>query len=228
MEVKPPVETIPTTEPTGAPETLTYKPELNLALDQAEKKPYRRKWIVDAPSITVGAASDGTIFTNTSLIFSDLLGDHRIFVAANTVSSYGALDVTYLNMKRRFQWGGEAFDYRDYYLASVGGQAVRERQASRQTGAFVFGHYPLNRYYRLEGTTGFISSAFTYPYVSLNGLVDFSSVSDNYAIGSVGLSGDTTRYKSFGPYHGKRFELNVLRAQEMSGDSGSITAPTCT
>ena len=188
MPVKAPIETVQVEQASGAPETLAYKPELNLALDDSEKKKYKRKWSVDAPSIALGVANDGTVFTDSTIIFSDLLGDYRIFLRLNSIASYSNLNVLYLDLKKRLQWGANVFDFRDYYLAAFSDGALRTRQATRQTGAFAYAQYPLNRHYRLEGQAGYLSRSITLPFLDQQtGFIDFVSLGDSFAVSSLGM-----------------------------------------
>jgi hypothetical protein len=83
--------------------------------------------------------------------------------------------------------------------------------------------YPINRYYRVEGQTGYLSRSQSFPFVNAFNQVEFDTFSDSYLLASLGLSGDTTRFKEFGAYNGKRFNLNIARGQQVSGDTGSFT-----
>jgi len=223
-DLKTPLETIPAGEMAAALDATPFKPPLALTSDAAEKHPYDKlRWNVDAPSIAVGVADDGTIFTDTTIIFSDLLGDHRVGVQATSVSTYANMEVMYLNLKRRLQWGAQVLDYRDYYVAQTTSGDERINQSSRTTAALAAAQYPLNRYYRFEGEAGYLERRLDYPVLDVQGNLSFESFSDGFVIARVGFSGDTTRFKEFGPLHGKRFQLNVLRGANVSGDTGSFT-----
>ena len=218
-----PLATQPAEPPTGAPEVIAYEPELKLSLDESEKRPYKKKWAVDAPSVTLGVASDGTVFTDSHVVFSDLLGDYRIQLNLNSVSTYANIDALFLNLKQRLQWGAEVFDYRDYYTVSDISSSERIKQASRATGATAYAQYPLNRYYRLQSQLGYVSRSQSVPFVDQRNQLDFATFSDSFILANLGLSGDTTRFKEFGAYSGKRFELSVTRAAQLTGDTGSFT-----
>src|SRR5262249_37634425 len=162
----------------GAPEVVAYQPELNLSLDESEKRPYKKKWSVDAPSVTLGAASDGTIFTDSHIVFSDLLGDYRILLNLNSVSTYANIDALFLNLKPRLHWGAEVFDYRDYYVVSGLNTNERVRETYRATGATLSAQYPLNRYYRLEGAAGYLDRFQALPFVNQFNQLEFDSFRD--------------------------------------------------
>jgi hypothetical protein len=48
---------------------------------------------------------------------------------------------------------------------------------------------------------------------------NFASVDDTYATFELGIVGDTTRYQSFGPFQGKRFNASIRYWPQISGDS---------
>jgi Tol biopolymer transport system component len=225
MDLKEPLETIPGDQ---APETVDvepFKPPLPLVADASEKKPYKLRWNVDAPNITIGAADDGTIFSNTDIQFTDLLGDHRIGIRLASVDEFSNLNVRYLNLKRRVHWGARVFDNRDFFLADFEDGTTRERRFSRFTGLEGVAHYPFNRYYRVESGLGYLQRRLDLPvFDPKKARTTFESFDDDYAIGSLGFSGDTTRFKSFGAFHGKRFQVTALRAENISGDSGSFNS----
>src|SRR5262249_38058831 len=137
------------TSATGAPEAEPFEPPLKLKAEPATSKKYKLRWDLEAPSISVGVADDGTFLSNVGLAFSDLLGDHRVGVQFYSVSDFSNFLVTYTNVKHRTRWGTTVFDLRNYYL-STDGFHVDRKQAQRNTGAQFFVQYPFSRYYRLD------------------------------------------------------------------------------
>jgi outer membrane protein assembly factor BamA len=72
---------------------------------------------------------------------------------------------------------------------------------------------------------GFFQRSYDIPYpviTSQGGIAvvetRFQTFKEQYPLFSVSLSGDTTRFKEFGPYHGKRFEITSEYAPSVSGD----------
>jgi len=223
MDLRTPVETLDG-EPPDVAELAPFVPPLQLTADEAEKSPYKLKWSIDVPQIVLGVADDGTVFTDTDITFTDLLGDHRIHATLTSVSTFANIQVQYLNLKNRLHWGAAAQDYRDYYTAGGAAGTARLRRASRFTGGNMLASYPFTRYTRVEGTAGAFSRTLDIPsFDPQTGALEFSNVNDVYATASLGLVGDTTRFREFGPYHGRRFDLTVLRGQQISGDTGSYT-----
>lgn len=196
-------------------EAEPFEPPLTLRVDEPSKRPYKLQWDVEAPFVSVGVADDGTFLTNAAVQFSDLLGNHRIRIDAYSVSDFANYQVSYFNLKRRFIWGAQLFDFRDYFLDS---DFDREEEY-RVTGASTFIQYPFSRHYRVEGSIGFIDSSQTFVVFDpdRNAFV-FEDFDDQLATAGIAFTGDTTRYQSFGPYQGKRFRFSAVFGKELSGD----------
>ena len=196
-----------------------FEPELQLKIDEDQKAPYKVKWDVDTPSIAIGVANDGTLLTNIGIQFTDLMGDQRAMIQAGSVSTFASYGASYLNLKRRFNWGANAFDFRDYFIDASTGQRL-ERQ-NQQTGVNVFIQYPFNRYYRTEVSVGFLDRGYNqYLGANENGNPSFAELEDQLATVNVKFVGDTVRYQSFGAFQGKRFNIGVFYGEELGGDLG--------
>ena len=100
-------------QPPSAPVTNleggTFEPPLRLRVDEEKKRPYKVKWDIESPSITVGVANDGTFLSNTAIQFSDLLGDQRVQLLVETVSQYSNILANYVNLKKRVSTGAPQF-----------------------------------------------------------------------------------------------------------------------
>lgn len=185
------------------------------------KGKYRLNWDVDIPNFTVGVADDGSLLSDVSVRFTDLLGNQRIGVRSFTVSDLTNFEFSYLNLTGRWDWGVEVTDYRAFYRSASGED--RRLRYSALTGRMA---YPFNRYYRFEAGAGFAHRQMERPVVSLDSpTAVFSEVSDNYPVVELGLVGDTLRYQSFGPYQGQRFRVGAAAYWFTGGDSerGSVT-----
>ncbi len=206
----------------GAPEAVPFEPPLNLKVDVATIQPYKLKWDLEAPSISIGVANDGTFLSNVVLQFADLLGDHRIGVQYYSVATFSNFVATYANFKHRNRFGVTAFDLRDYYLSS-GGFGGDSRQSQRNSGAQFFAEFPINRYYRIDAAVTASDTSqdiFARPSFDANGFVvaNFKTVNDRFLTFQTSVVGDTTRFQSFGPFQGKRFELGVTYGLNLGGD----------
>jgi WD40 repeat protein len=202
----------------GAPEAAPFEPPLKLKADAATAKPYKLRWDLEAPSISVGVADDGTFLSNVGLQFSDLLGDHRVGLQYYSVSDFSNFLVTYTSIKHRTHWGATVFDLRDYFLTSNGFTVQRE-QTQRNTGLQFFLQYPFSRYYRIDAAvTGTDSSQDVFVGNDVNGVPHFQSSNDRFLLFQPSFVGDTTRYQSFGAFQGKRFEAGVTYGYNLGGD----------
>jgi len=207
----------------GAPEAAPFEPPLKLKADAATATKYKLRWDLEAPSVTVGVANDGTFLSNVALNFSDLLGDQRIGLQYYSIASYSNFIVSYLNVKHRTPWGASVFDLRDYYLSSDGFNLDR-RQAQRSTGAQMFVQFPFNRYYRFDASVSAIDTTQDiFNGYDFNGAPVFFSSHDRFIMLRPAVVGDTTRYQSFGPFQGHRFEIGATYGINIGGDiAGNI------
>jgi WD40 repeat protein len=202
-------------------ELRPFQPPLKLALDDDKKKRYEKlRWHVEnAPSVLVGVANDGTVLSNAQVLFSDLLGDRRIFLDFTSVSTFSNFSFLYLNLKNRWNWNVFAQDFRDYFVSQslVSGNVFRSRQFSSFTGAGAEVSYPFNRYYRVGASAGAYRSTLNEPvFNTTTGGTDFVSISQMYPFVGWSLDGDTTRFKEFGAFHGQRFGFSQFYAPTVS------------
>ncbi|OLE67088.1 MAG: hypothetical protein AUG09_04280, partial [Acidobacteria bacterium 13_1_20CM_2_68_7] len=203
-------------------EIQPFQPPLQLSLDDDKRKKYDklRFHVESAPSVLVGVADDGTVLSNAQILMSDLLGDHRMFFSFQSVSTFSNFYYSYFNLKHRWNWSTFATDYRDFYIVQAlsSGATLRSRQFSRFTGAGAEIAYPFNRYYRIGASAGYFDRSIDRPFGvnSVTFQTEFASLSESFPQVGWNLSGDTTRYKEFGPYHGQRFELDQDWAPTLS------------
>ncbi|NJN63771.1 MAG: hypothetical protein HC882_02080 [Acidobacteria bacterium] len=197
-----------------------FSPPLSLGIDEERKKPYKVEWNLDAPSLTVGITDDGTFLGETSLVFSDLLGDQRAVLRIFAYGAFSNYEATYFNLKRRLKWGARVYDYRDYYLFIDNTGNVESERATRFTSATAFALYPLNRYWRVEGSAGYAQRRQDYPLADpQTGQIFFERFSDDFPIVGIDLVADTVRYQNFGAYHGYQMRLGLEGQFYTSGDN---------
>jgi len=208
-----------------------FEPPLRLSLDEAAKKKYDKIHfhLENAPSVLVGVADDGTLLGNATVMLSDLLGDQRLFFDLQTVSTYSNFYFQYLNLKRRLNYGAFFRDYRDYYVvqSALTGDVVQTRQSSSVTGAGFNISYPINRFYRIGGSSGYFKRSIDRPYATPTG-TEYASLDEQFPYVGWSLNGDTTRFKNFGPYHGQRFQISQQWAPSMSASGDTdffVTGP---
>jgi WD40-like Beta Propeller Repeat len=217
-DVKKPFKVLPDLNPAPAPAgpqtTAKYVPAIEVHIDPEKiQKKASKKLFIDDAGVTAGVNSDQTFVSNTYLSFSDNLGNRRFTALLQSVSTYSNVDLSYVNLTKRFQYGVEAFDTRLYYVTNpealtTPGVKPDTRQYLRQTGAVALGLYPLDRYHRFETSVGYISRSEDIPIaLDNNGNVVFSTYKDNFPYVSLGFVGDTTLYSNIGPLEGRRYSL---------------------
>ncbi|HXI02200.1 MAG TPA: hypothetical protein VNI57_03400 [Candidatus Saccharimonadales bacterium] len=203
-------------------EIKPFEPPLRLTVDNDEKKSkIQRTYHVEAaPTIGIGLASDGTVFGNATLLFSDLLGDRNFWVNVQTVADFQNLDLGYVNLSRRLRYQYHVYDFRDFLIVPTSSSTYSRVQADRFTGGDVGVSYPLNRYYRIQGTLGVMSrnaldsGLFTIDDPNTRkkddfAFLNFNTLRSTNAVVGFDLVGDTVKYNPFGPWDGKRFRLGV-------------------
>jgi hypothetical protein len=200
----------------GAQPGAHYTPAIEVAIDpeKIQTKPSHKLYI-DTANLAAGVASDGTFFSDSSLIFSDNLGD-RLFVAQlQSISTFTDFNFSYLNLRNRFRTGVSLFDTREYFIGTEfnpsTGAFSRGQRFLRETGLVGLGSYPLDRYHRFDGTLGFISRSLDQPFFITNAdgsqAVLFQSRRDNAPTASIGFTGDTALDTEIGALAGHRYTI---------------------
>ncbi|MDH3628370.1 MAG: hypothetical protein OEV00_09620 [Acidobacteriota bacterium] len=204
-------------------EAEPFVPELQLSVDENKKAPYKLKWDLEAPGFGVGVTGDGTFLADATIQFTDLLGNHRISIGAQSVANFASYNATYVNRRNRYNWGGQVYDFRDFFVDQSTGERI-ERQYS-QTGATAFIQYPVSRHFRVETSGGYLNASLNrLAQNSMTGQFGFIEQDDSFAMVEAAITHDTARYQGFGPFQGQRFRLDVRQGFHLSGDSdGDLT-----
>ena len=208
-----------------SPEAEEFEPPLKLKIDETEKSRYaKKKWDVDGtPQVIFGVADDGTFVSRSTIQFSDLLGDYRHYLRLDSVSSFTNIDYAFINLKHRGNWIIHAFDDRDFFLVADGSGGADRKQEQRTTGAEVVYQYPFSLYHRISFSGGLFDRSQDLPFLLTQpsgGLsLEFISSDQRFPLVGMGFTGDTTRFRSGEPYHGRRYNLRVQWAPVVSGDT---------
>lgn len=235
MELEKPIESfLAKVEPR---EELPKKPgpTLTYVLKDVEKqKKAQRKFFLE--DIYAGGAAItsqwGTyVITDLYLRFSDMLGDQRFQMSISTYGSWWkSIGFTYLNLENRLNYMFSVFDQR-YYLYppwSVFGQQkppdVLRYLSIEYLGGNMGFLYPLDKFHRIEFRTSLINREFnipTYFYTEAadpdtKRLVSKFFNSGKYISFGAAYVGDTTLYKNFGPFAGRKYRLDVEYALPFS------------
>jgi Tol biopolymer transport system component len=199
-------------------EAEPFEPPLTLRVDEMLKKPYKLKWDIESPFLTVGVSNDGTVLANAAVQFADLLGNHRIQISIATVADFASYVGSYQNYKHRYTWGTTLFDLRTFFLRGTGLGDLSRDQGSRTTGGNLFVHYPFNRNFRLETTFGLVDNEQAFATRQANGAVGFEDFGDTFATVNAAIVGDTVRYQRFGAFQGRRLRVGTFYGKHLDGD----------
>jgi len=195
--------------------TAGFVPAVEVAVDPEKLSRPKFKMFLDNAQVLAGINSDQTFVSQVLLSFSDYLGDRRAFFQFDSVSTFSNFRIGYFNIAKRFQWGLQLYDDREYFYGYnyQTGDYTRDQRISKNTGLSVNGYYPISRYTRLEANVGFLSRSLDVPLLITNNdgtqAVVYEPRTDNVPTVGVGYSYDTTRYASFGPQGGKRLDVNM-------------------
>ena len=199
-------------------EAEPFQSSLQLRVDEDKKADYKIRWDIEAPSVSVGVADDGTFLSDASIGFTDLLGNHRFNINFASVSDFTNYRLAYTNFKNRYNWGAVASDYRDYFVEQTQGVRLKRRYAETSLqGLF---EYPFSRNYRFSLSGGLLNSSFNNPILQQNGEVFFIESEDTLGLVTAAIVGDTTRFHPQfpGPFQGKRFRIAATYGPHISGD----------
>jgi len=200
--------------------------------------PARYRWRLAPEAIQIGglAASSYGFAGSTQLLFSDFLGDHSLYLAAdilsNAIADANAL-VQYSVLSHRLDWNVAAFHFKNYFDSQVTslGEQLNNAQlfSERAFGGSLGWVYPFDRFRRIEAryTQMFVEEEF------FQRRLDGSVVSANREYRSVSsptfsLVGDNSLMGSSGPVNGGRWNFtyspafawfpNGLEFQTVTGD----------
>jgi Tol biopolymer transport system component len=202
-----------------------YTPALSVEVAPDKIAPHDRVgklFVTSRPPVDVVLSTDGSIYGGSALAFSDILGERTFAVTAYQVRDFQSFDLAFLNQHRRFQWMVRAFKYAYFYYPyayyydptlwsfATTADAIMTREIKGATAA---GFFPLNKYYRLEASFGFLNYSEDTTYGQQSGLIADTSgyfVNGSMLMAGFSLTGETTLFKSpYGPAAGHTFQLSV-------------------
>lgn len=231
--LEPPGETTEAELPPG--ELAVFEPPIVVTIDEEKKGSYSPwKLTVDDASVNVGVTDDQLLVSRSQIVFSDLLGDRRLFADFASVASFSDFNIALYDLSNRWQWGVSLFDTRTFFLGferlefDDGFRVERSRLAYRQSGAQVSLTYPFSFQRRFEIGTGYILRKIDFQ----NFVVDSNTGAiiptvepreDDFPFLSASLVGDSTINSDWGPVTGRRWRLQAFYAPDFD-DSGTLTS----
>ncbi|HUF89494.1 MAG TPA: BamA/TamA family outer membrane protein [Gemmatimonadota bacterium] len=229
--------------PRGAPETvaLSVDPELpgwyweDLLPEPGKyvQRDYERQFGLDFASGALAFAEDGSRGQGAQMFFSDLMGDHLIIAQVNAQQGRtnifsgftGAL--TYVNLKKRVNWGVGAYRLRSFFRSLLGaefdrrgfgqeGIGVRNDFFEERWGATGLVSYPISKFQRVETEVSFERNNLTELPTDFNEIGDIFLRDAWLTIGSLGYVFDNTLWGAVGPVDGQRVNLTVSSVVNLS------------
>jgi hypothetical protein len=224
-----------------SPESIpSFRPRLTLDIDNKKIEPYKgikNLYVAQRPPLDLIASTDGSIYGGAALAFGDLLGDHNFRVMIYQARGFRSYFFSYLNQKHRLQFMPNIYEYTTFFYPSYAyfdpglssrltyQDAISYRKI---TGANISFYYPLDRYLRLEGNTGFYryEESFLNPYqINRYGNSGYQYFwNGNVFSLSLSLIGETTRFSPYyGPRAGHTFRLSLSQSLPVAEDFFSNT-----
>ncbi|HYO46399.1 MAG TPA: BamA/TamA family outer membrane protein [Gemmatimonadota bacterium] len=231
--------------PADAPETvaLSVDPEVpgwkwEDVLPEAGKyvqRDYEREFGLDFASGALAFAEDGSRGQGAQMFFSDLMGDHLIVAQVNAQQGRtnifsgftGAL--TYVNLKKRLNWGVGAYRLRSFFTSLLGSEFDRPASAEgigirndffeERWGAVGMLSYPISKFQRVETDVSFERNNLTELPNDLDNLDGLFLRDAWLTIGSLGYVYDNSLWGPVGPVDGQRVNVTVSSVVNVT-DSG--------
>lgn len=197
-------------------EEVNQKPvELAENTYQDDKGNYkvRRYKLKFSPDIVTGSAGYDVFFGfsgYTAFAFSDLLGDHKIFLNLNLVSDLknSSLSLFYINLKKRFNWGIGGY-HQAWFFRNLG----NDFQRYRNYGINFLLAYPFSKFNRLEFNVNWYNVVLEY--------LTFPIPSERITtiLPSVSYVHDTVLWGFTGPVDGSRYAVSYLASPKYTSES---------
>lgn len=229
--------------PAGVPETvaLSVDPEVPEwkwedilpEAGQYVQRDYEREFGLDFASGALAFAEDGSRGQGAQMFFSDLMGDHLIVAQVNAQQGRtnifsgftGAL--TYVNLKKRLNWGVGAYRLRSFFTSLLGaefdrqgfgqeGIGVRNDFFEERWGATGLLSYPISKFQRIESEVSFERNNLTEIPNDLDDIEDIFLRDAWLTIGSLGYVYDNSLWGPVGPVDGQRVNLTVSSVMNVS------------
>lgn len=203
--------------------TLLKDPTIGLPQDTTafKSRKYKVKFqpdLIAQPS--VGFASGVGAFGASQLAFSDLMGDHNLYIAASVFGSITDSDLffTYLNRKGRWNWAASAFQFRSDFASlstSTGRSDDLLFRSDIYRGGQLTASYPFSRFRRLElsvNATHITRREARFDFFDPTPEIVDELGSENYLAPSMGYAFDTSFFGSTGPVGGARRRFDIQKA----------------
>ena len=203
-----------------------------LVRDNVRKKGrFEGMQLAGRPPLNLGVSNSGTVYGNTQVTFTDIVGDKEVSFYAESVAQYRTTALTYVNLERRLQYALQGFSQDFFYYGadiqasgalydpSIAPFISRDLAESvrKQRGGTAFLIYPFNRYNRVEFFSGYMHMSEGYTNQALQDqAVQYQidqygqSLFRNGHMIPLGVSfiNETTIFREYGPVAGSALKFS--------------------
>jgi Tol biopolymer transport system component len=212
-----------TTQPTAKlKEPAKFKLKDNVAEDGSLRvNRYKIKFSPDIIYSNVSYSSFYGVQGIAQMAFSDMLGNHRIYIATSLVLDLKNSDYAfaYYYLPKRIDYGFEGYHSARFLLIDVAPDSsqVLNLYRYRTYGATLNASYPINKFNRIDG-------GLTFNTLSKENLDDPNEPPQrlNYLVPIVSFVHDNTLFGYTAPIRGKRFNLTALGTPKIGADGVSF------
>ncbi len=196
-----------------------YEKKVKFIIDKAKIRKYKKfEGIVVSglPSVGFAVATDGTTYGGAYLNFSDTLNNENISLTAYSVMNFKNYYLSYVNLGHRLNYGIELFSNTYFYYLPYqywaaefyGYYSYKNALATRKIlGATFSGIYPLNKFHRISLNLGLYYQKEELYYLTMENS-NRNPFFSGYSIPlNITLTGETTAFRSYGPYEGYTYNL---------------------
>mgnify|MGYP006278754629 CR=1 FL=1 len=199
--------------------------------DVGVTRPYETRFTPDWMSGGVGYSSGYGLSGGAQIAVSDILGNHRFYIATDFFSSIESSNfyVLYENLARRPNLSVGVYNFKEYYYSERTrlGEDLGEKRyfTERSYGLSLGASYPFSRFTRLEFDVSALTVDRRFAEELETGEIELTdeSVKRSLFIPSLRLVNDTTLWGSVGPVSGGRSSLSVSKSWESGGDFTYLT-----
>ena len=157
------------------------------------------------------------------LAFSDILGNHRIYVSTSLVLDLKNSDYAfaYYYLPKRIDYGIEVYHSARFLLINNADNTMQNLYRSRQYGGTISASYPITKFNRIDG-------ALSYTHVTKENLDDPTIVSQNldFVLPIFSYIFDNSLWGYTAPVRGTRYNLSVLGTPKIGANGVSFFTAT--
>lgn len=195
-------------------------------------RPYETRFTPDWMSGGVGYSSGYGLSGGAQIAVSDILGNHRFYIASDFFSNIESSNfyVLYEHLARRPNLSVGIYNFKEYYYSERTrlGEDLGEKRyfTERSYGLSIGASYPFSRFSRVEFDVSALTVDRQFAEEQETGEIELTdeTVQRSLFIPSLRLVNDTTLWGTVGPLSGGRSSIALSKAWESGGDFTYLTA----